>query len=114
MLRTPRSLILAASALLALASSLPQAASAQMVPRLASYPKAGTIQTACAPYGPSLSERRTMEYARGTWRETTVVYQGAECKTALYTVQAGGAYEPGRSNPWIVAYRTVTPAPNVP
>jgi hypothetical protein len=112
MLRTSRTLALTAFALLALAGAFSRPASAQMVPRLESYARNATIQAPCTSFGASLADRRTMEYSRGMWRETTVVYRGTSCapQTALYTLQVGGAYVPGRSDPWSVAYRTVTPS----
>jgi hypothetical protein len=103
-----------ALALAAVAAGTPPRASAQMVPRLVSYPRDGAVSTPCAadPQSP-LSSRRTIAYAAGAWHETVVIYRDRACApaAALFTMQAGGGYRSGASVPWIVAYRTVTPTP---
>jgi hypothetical protein len=107
-------LAIATLALLTLAAGIPERAGAQMVPRLVSYPR-NTIAVAACAFDPAtaLSNRRTIEYAHGTWRETLAVFGDRTCapESALFTVSAGGRYEPAAPSPWNVAYRTITPTP---
>jgi hypothetical protein len=111
--RTSLPAAMLAVALLGLVAAVPQGSSAQMVPRLVSYPRVGTVVTPCAidPQS-SLSNRRTIQYGRNVWRETLAIFQDSDCSAAstLFTVRMGGTYT-GATLAQAVAYRSVTPSP---
>jgi hypothetical protein len=111
--RTSFAAALLAVAFLGLVAAVPQVASAQMVPRLVSYPRAGTVVTPCSidPQS-SLSNRRTIQYDRSGWSETVAIFRDPNCSSAstLFTIRIGGSYA-GATPTQAVAYRSVTPSP---
>jgi hypothetical protein len=86
-------------------------ASAQMVPRMVSYPRSSTIVTPCTTERQSsLSTQRTTRYEARSWSETTITFADANCspESMLFALQTGGDYE-AQSSHWTVTYRTITP-----
>jgi hypothetical protein len=113
--RTSRLLPALTLAALAIAAGIPQQASAQMVPRLVSYPRPATSVAACS-VDPqtSLANRRSIAYARGSWNETIEIFKAPNCapESKLFTVRTGGGYQAGGTLASAAAYRTVTPSPS--
>jgi hypothetical protein len=109
---TRPTLALFALVFLSSVSGAVQPASAQMVPRMVSYPRTSTTVTPCTPDLQSpLFTRRTIHYDARSWIETTVTFAGADCspESTLYALQIGGAYDAAQASHWTVAYRTITP-----
>jgi hypothetical protein len=99
-------------AFLASAAGAAQPASAQMVPRMVSYPRTSTTVTPCTPdLQSSLSTRRTIRYDARSWNETTLTFAGAGCspESTLFALQIGGGYDAAQASHWTVTYRTITP-----
>ncbi len=111
---TRLTLALFALAFLSSVAGAAQPASAQMVPRMVSYPRTSTTVTLCTPeLRSSLSTRRTIHYDARSWSETTITFADANCspESMLFALQTGGDYDVAQSSHWTVAYRTITPTP---
>jgi hypothetical protein len=106
------SLALFALAFLASMAAVAQPASAQMVPRMVSYPRSSTTVTPCTPdEQSSLSRLRTIRYDTRSWSETTLTFAGSICspESTLFSLQIGGGYDAAQDSHWTVTYRTITP-----